>query len=75
MQETKLVNDHQLQAVTGATPKEINYLMAAQFSRKTQVQDSERNNLSETEDEEWTDTDDKVLNWVAQSMKPKIIPL
>ena len=37
MQDTKLVNDHQLQAVTGTGPKEIDYLMAAQLSRKTQV--------------------------------------
>ena len=39
--------------------------MAAQLSRKTQVKDSESNYLSETEDEEWTDTDDEVLSWVA----------
>ena len=68
MQYTKLVNDHQLQAVTGASPKEIDHLMAAQLSIKTQVKDSESNYLSETENEEWTDTDDEVLNWVAHTV-------
>ena len=67
MQDTMLVND-QLQAVTGASPKEIDYLMAAQLSRKTQVKDSESNYRSETEDEDWTDTDDEVLNWVAHTV-------
>ena len=68
MQDTKFVSDHQLQAVTGASPKETDYLMAAQLSRETQVKYSESNYVSETEDEEWTDTDDEVLNWVAHTV-------
>ena len=68
MQDTKLVNDHQLKAVTGASPKENDHLMAAQHFRKTQVKDSESNSLSETEDEEWTDTDNEVGNWVTYTV-------
>ena len=72
MQDINLVTGHQLQAVSGDSPKETDYLMAAQHSRNTQLQNPENHYLSETEDEEWTDTDDEVLNW--ESINQKIIP-
>ena len=68
MQDAQLVNGHQRQAVTGASAKETEYLMAAQLSRQTPVKNPENRYLSETEAEEWTHTDDKVLNWVAHTV-------
>ena len=68
MQVTKLVNNHRLQAVTRASPNVLYYLMAAQLSKKTKVKDSESKYLRENEDEEWTDTDDEVLKWVAHTV-------